>query len=134
VASLVKDESTNRHLPDRVIQALIEKDGVMGIVPHNPFLKAGWSFATIDGKSHVHLQDAVAHLDAVCQMAGDARHVAIGSDFDGSVGRAGVPQEIDTVADLQKIAPLLAEKGYSADDIELIFHKNWESILHRILP
>ena len=134
VASIVKDPDSNRHLPDRAIQALIEKDGVIGLVPFNLFLKPGWSFSLIEGRSRVHLQDLVAHIDAVCQIAGDARHAAIGTDFEGGLGWLAVPAEVESIADLQKVAPLLAEKGYTPEDIEAIFHGNWESILQRILP
>jgi len=134
VARLVKDPDSNRHLTDAVIRSLIAKDGVIGLVPYNRFLKPGWTWNLLDGRSRVHLQDLVAQIDTVCQMAGDARHAAIGTDFEGGFGWLGVPEEIDTIADLQKIVPLLAEKGYTPEDIEAIFHSNWESILHRILP
>ncbi len=130
--AMLKGSESNRHLPDAVIDGLIERDGVLGIMPHNRFLRANWS--PEDGKDAVSLRDVVAHIDYVCQRAGDARHVGLGSDFDGGFGVQGTPQEIDTVADLQKLAPLLAEKGYNEEDVAAILGGNWRAHLEKHLP
>jgi membrane dipeptidase len=132
--ALLKDFPTNRHLPDAVIRGLIERDGVIGMVPANGFLKMGWQRASGSRKEEVTLQHVVAHIDYICQMAGDAKHVGIGSDFDGGFGLQAVPAEVDTIADLQKLAPLLADKGYSDADITNIFSLNWQRILEKTLP
>ena len=133
-ATLLKDFPTNRHLPDPVIQGLIERDGVIGIVPANGFLKVGWRRASGGRKEEVTLQHVLAHIDYICQLAGDAKHVGVGSDFDGGFGLQAVPAEIDTIADLHKLAPMLAEKGYSGADIANIFGLNWQRILEKTLP
>jgi len=104
----------------------------MGIIPYNLFLNSSWN-REIDGRS-ITLDLVVKHIDHVCQLAGSARHVALGTDFDGGFGLQSVPQGIDTIADLQKLAPLLAARGYSANDIDLIFGKNWQHILENALP
>ena len=131
-AALLKGVNTNRHLSDRVIAGLLERDAVIGTVIHNKFLKPGWSMA--DGREQVTLQDVVAQIDYICQRAGDSWHAGIGTDFDGGYGWQSVPGEIDTIADLPKLAPLLAEKGYQDDDIAAIFGRNWLDRLKRILP
>jgi membrane dipeptidase len=82
----------------------------------------------------VTLQHVVAQIDYVCQMAGDADHVGLGTDFDGGFGVQATPAGIDTVADLQKLAPLLAERGYSQDDIAAILGQNWLNRLRQNLP
>ena len=41
-AALMKGSDTNRHLPDHVIEGLIEREGVIGLLPLNSFLKVGW--------------------------------------------------------------------------------------------
>ena len=38
-AALMKGSDTNRHLPDDVIRGLIERNGVIGVIPLNTFLK-----------------------------------------------------------------------------------------------
>jgi len=133
-SAVVKGEQNNRHLSDRLIHAILEHDGMIGIVPFNAFLKGEWSWSLLNGKDLVRLEDIAAHVDYICQLAGDSHHVGFGTDFDGGFGLPGVPREIDTIADLQKLVPVLAEKGYNSNDIEAIFGGNWVSILQRTLP
>jgi membrane dipeptidase len=76
----------------------------------------------------------VAHIDHICQLAGDALHAGIGSDFDGGFGVQSVPPEIDTVADLQKLAPILKDHGYSEVDTANILGLNWLNFLQKNLP
>jgi membrane dipeptidase len=131
-AALLKGVDTNRHLSDQAITGLLERDAVIGTVIHNKFLKPGWAIA--DGRHQVTLQDVVAQIDYTCQRAGDSLHAGIGTDFDGGYGWQSVPGEIDTIADLQKLAALLFEKGYQEDDIAAILGRNWLDRLKRILP
>jgi membrane dipeptidase len=130
--ALLKGSESNRHLSDRVLQGLIERDGIVGLVPYNRFLNPGWSPQA--GREAVTLDQLVAQIDYVCQLAGDARHAGIGSDFDGGFGLQSTPAGIDTIADLQKLAPLLAEKGYTQEDTTAILGGNWLSRLKQTLP
>jgi membrane dipeptidase len=130
--ALLKGLDTNRHLSDRVIRLLVERDGVVGVVPINPFLKAGWRLG--DPRQEVTLQHVVAQIDYICQLVGDAWHVGLGTDYDGGLGLQSAPAEIDSIADLQKLSPLLAEKGYTEEHIRAIFGENWISLLKRTLP
>jgi membrane dipeptidase len=130
--ALLKGTDSNRHLTDAVIHGLIERDAVIGIVPFNKFLDPSWT--SKHGKDKITLQHVVAQIDYICQVAGDARHVGLGTDFDGGLGWQTVPAEIDTIADLQKLVPLLAEKGYTQPDIAAILGANWLSLLRRVLP
>ena len=80
----------------------------------------------------VRLSDVVDHIEHICQLAGNSRHVAIGSDLDGGFGREQSPADLDTIADLQQLAGLLAARGYGADDIAAIMHGNWLRLLRRV--
>ena len=122
----------NRHLSDRVIQGLIERGGVIGVVPFNEFLQSGWKKQ--DGRQDISLNHLVAHIDYICQMAGDARHVGLGTDFDGGFGLESVPAELDSIADLQKLSPLLAARGYSETDVTAILGENFINHLKNSLP
>jgi membrane dipeptidase len=73
-------------------------------------------------------------IDHVCQLAGNTRHVALGTDFDGGFGVEAVPHEIDTIADLVQLVPQLTKKGYNQDDIAQILSGNWFRILQENLP
>lgn len=130
--ALIKNADGNRHLPDAVVRGLIERDGVIGVLPLNKFLDNTWTPA--DGRDKITLQHLVAQIDYICQLAGDAHHVGIGTDFDGGQGVQEVPGEIDTISDVQKLVPLLAEKGYSETDIAAVLSDNWLALLRRVLP
>ena len=130
--ALIKGIPINRHLKDETIRQLIARDGVMGIVPLNGFLD--WDWRSRGGRKAVGLDRVVAQIDHICQLAGDTRHVAIGTDFDGGFGVESVPYEIDTIADLAKLAPRLAKKGYNEEDIKHILSGNWLSVLQNNLP
>ena len=131
-ARLLKDYDGNRLLPDEVIRGLLDRDGVIGIVPLNSFLLNGWKHG--DGRRHLSLGHVVAQIDYICQMAGDAHHAGLGTDFDGGFGVQSVPPEIDSIADLHKLIPLLGDKGYSEEDIAAIFGQNWLRKLRSVLP
>jgi len=124
----------NRHLSDHVLRGLIERGGVIGLVPYNAFLKVGWLLATGSRRTEVSLARLADHIDHVCQLAGNSSHVAIGSDFDGGFGLQSVPHEIDTIADLQKLADFLLPRGYSETDVEAILGGNWLRHLQEHLP
>jgi membrane dipeptidase len=130
--TLLKGSSSNRHLTDRLIQGLLERDGTIGIVPANSFLRPDWK--DVGGRSSVSLEYYVAQIDYICQMAGNAFHVGIGSDFDGGFGLQSMPGEVDTIADLRKVIPILSQKGYSEVDISAILGGNWLAHLQNTLP
>jgi membrane dipeptidase len=133
-AALLRGAETNRHLPDRIIEGLIERDGVIGLVPLNTFLKAGWLRLSGSRREEVSLDALIAHMDHVCQIAGDSLHAGIGSDFDGGFGLQSVPPGIDSIADLQLISSGLQARGYGETDIENILGGNWLRFLRRNLP
>jgi membrane dipeptidase len=129
---LIRGVPYNRHLKEETIQQLIARDGVMGIVPSNTYLD--WEWRDHGGRESISLDLVIAHIDHVCQKAGNTHHVGLGTDFDGGFGVESVPHEIDTIADLTKLAPQLAEKGYNDHDINRIFNGNWLRILKNTLP
>jgi membrane dipeptidase len=121
-----------RQLSDEMIRRLVERDGIIGVVPYNRFLRPDW--AREDAKDMVTVADVAAAIDHVCQVVGDAAHVGLGSDFDGGFGAESAPAGIDTVADLARIGPALGELGYGEDDIAAILGGNWVRVLRATLP
>jgi membrane dipeptidase len=119
-----------RQFSDEQLQAIIARGGVVGAMCDVMMLDLGWSYrGGVD--SGVPLVKVIDHIDHVCQLAGNARHVAIGSDLDGGYGREQSPNDLDTIADLQQIGPLLAARGYAPADIAAIMHGNWVALLGR---
>jgi membrane dipeptidase len=133
-AALLKGADTNRHLSDRIIEGLLERDGVIGLVPLNTFLKVGWLRKNGSRREEVSLDTFIAHIDHICQIAGDSLHAGIGSDFDGGFGLQSIPPELDSIADLQLIATGLKTRGYNELDVENILGGNWLRFLRRNLP
>jgi membrane dipeptidase len=133
-AALMKGSESNRHLPDHVIRGLIERDGVIGVIPFNTFLKVGWVRKNGSRREEVPLDVLIAHIDHICQLAGNAGHVGIGSDFDGGFGLQSIPPELDSIADLQLIASKLTARGYSEADAANVLGGNWLRFLRKNLP
>lgn len=121
-----------RHLGDVTIKALVEHQAVIGVVLGNRFLKDGWTASS--PRQAVTLDDIVAHIDYICQLAGSARFVGLGSDFDGGFGLDQVPMGVESVADLGKIGVALNEHGYSPEDVDGILGGNWLRLLDAWLP
>jgi len=123
---------TDRHLSDRMIEGLAERDGVMGIVLYNRFLSEDWSPG--GRKAVVPFSRILDAIDYVCQITGSAAHVGIGSDFDGGFGAESIPEGIDTVTDLWQIGSGLRERGYSETDIAAILGGNMLRKVRQGLP
>jgi membrane dipeptidase len=122
----------DRQLNDPLIVGIAERDGVIGVVLYNGFLRKDWHRG--DRKERVTLDDVVRAIDYICQRVGDAKHVALGSDFDGGFGSEAAPAGIDTVADLVKIASALEERGFEPKHIAAVMGGNWLRLLRRMLP
>jgi membrane dipeptidase len=119
-----------RQFSDAQLQAIFGRDGVIGAACDAWMLQPGW-IAGQTTNDRVTLAEVANHIDHICQLAGNCRHAAIGSDLDGGYGREQCPRDLDTIADLQKIAGLLAGRGYADADIAAIMHGNWLRLLRR---
>ncbi|HLW68741.1 MAG TPA: membrane dipeptidase [Gemmataceae bacterium] len=121
--ALVPDQ---RQLTDAQIKLLISRGAVIGAAFDDWMLHPGWiRGTTMPKEAGVNLERVVDHIDHVCQLAGNAKHSAIGTDLDGGFGREQSPYDLDTIADLQKLPELLRKRGYKEIDIEGIMHGNW---------
>lgn len=122
----------HRLLSDDVIKGVIAHGGIVGIMPANWAVDPTWREHR--NKRDVHLSAVVDAIDVVCELAGDARHVGIGTDFDGGFGAATIPAELDTIADLPLLADALAQRGYQPEDVAGIMSGNWLRLLRGQLP
>ena len=121
-----------RQLSDDQIRQLLERDAVIGGVLDTWMLTNNWQRGISDPeKENVNLHKLIDHYDHICQLAGNSLHIAIGSDLDGMFGKEQAPYDMDTIADLQGLAPLLRMRGYRQEDIENIFYRNWLRFLRK---
>jgi membrane dipeptidase len=123
----------DRQLTDAMIRLLVERDAVIGAVLCNWMLHEGYDSEGTPREA-IEMGHVADHIDHVCQLAGNARHAAIGSDLDGGFGTEMSPIDLDTITDLQKLDGILGRRGYSDEDIDAIFHGNWLRALRASLP
>lgn len=122
-----------RQFSDDQIRALIERDAVIGMAFDAWMMTPGWIRGqTTPQQANLNLDRIIPHIDHICQLAGNARHVGIGSDLDGGYGREQCPQDLETIADLQRLTGLLADRGYPPQDVAAIMHGNWVRRLNAI--
>ena len=121
--SLVNNQ---RQLNDDQIKVLIERGAVIGGVMDAWMLANDWiRGVSLPKAMDVSLNRLIDHYDHICQIAGNADHIAIGSDLDGAFGTEQSPYDLETIADLQKLPGLLKNRGYSEYDIQKVLHGNW---------
>jgi membrane dipeptidase len=130
--SLVPTTCPERHLTDDMARRIAARQGVIGVMLFNCFLKDGLKFG--GPRQLVTMAEVIAHIDHYCQLVGHTRHIGLGSDFDGGFGLADVPTDFESIADLGKIGEALAQRGYAPADIEGIMGGNWLKLLQRTLP
>ncbi len=121
-----------RQFTDAQLRHVVGRGGVVGVAFDAIMLQPGWVRGV--SRPEVLIDRAVDHVDRVCQLAGDARHVGVGSDLDGGYGTEQTPADLDTVADLQRLPELLDKRGYPAADIEAVMHGNWVRFFSEVLP
>jgi membrane dipeptidase len=121
---------TDRQLSDRMIRAIGQRGGVIGINFFDQFLVPPQHY----GKRRATLGDVTNHIKHICDCLGDARHVGLGTDMDGGLGRLEIPVEIETSADLPRVADALASAGFSDADVAAILAGNWLGFFREKLP
>ncbi len=121
-----------RQFSDEQYRTVIARDGVIGIAFDVIMLQPGYVRRVSDVT--VTMERAVENIDIICQLAGNARHVGIGSDLDGGYGVEQTPSDFDRISDLQRLPEMLSGHGYPEQDISGIMHRNWLRFFGEVLP
>jgi membrane dipeptidase len=120
----------NRQFADDQIKAVIERGGVLGMAFDAIMMVPGWvHLRSKPSDFQLRIERICDHIDHICQLAGNAKHVGIGTDLDGGFGTEQMPMDMDSIADLQSLPVLLAKRGYSLEDIEGIMWRNFVEFL-----
>lgn len=123
-----------RQLNDVQIKQLIERDAVIGGMLDCWAMDIRFIDTVSDPwQLDIRLEMLIDHWDHICQIAGNSLHIGIGSDLDGIFGTEQSPWDMDSIADLQKYAYLLSNRGYTEQDVDNIFHGNWLRFLRKYL-
>ena len=133
-----------RQFPDNQLRRIIERGAVIGTSMDtwmlNRHYELDWANTeatprrSVFPSEAVTLEDFADHIDHINRLAGNSLHSAIGGDTDGQGGSDGAPHDVDTVADYQKLAGVLARRGYSQEDIANVMYRNWERFFTKWLP
>jgi len=120
-----------RQLNDAQIKALAERGAVIGMAFDVWMIVPDWErgVSRPEDRPDATLETAANHIDHICQLLGSSRHCGIGTDLDGGFGREQCPRDMDTIADLLTFRDVLARRGYSEDDLDGIFHRNFLNCL-----
>lgn len=119
---------TDRQLSDATICALAGRGAVIGVNLYERFL-----VPTGQPARRATLDDAIAQVRHICDLVGDAAHVGLGSDMDGGFGRERIPVEINSSADLPRLAERLGASGFSDSDVRAVMGGNWAGFFRRNL-
>ena len=124
----------HRQFTDEQIRRLIDRGAVIGLPLDAWMMVPGWVHGeTTPAGAGLTLERMIDHMDHICEIAGNARHVGIGSDLDGAFGNNQTPQDLDTIADLSRLPAMLTARGYSDEDTALIAHGNFVRFLKHAL-
>src|SRR5206468_2059977 len=96
----------DRQFSDEQIRLLIQRNAVIGAACDSWMLVPNYIRGQTPREAAT-LASVADHIDHTCQIAGNTKHVGIGSDLDGGFGTEQSPLEIDSIADLQKLEPIL---------------------------
>jgi membrane dipeptidase len=108
-----------RNVTDEEIEAVAERNGVVGIMVSPRFTTKNYSAP---------LSLVIDHIIHVVDIAG-AKHAAIGSDMDGFVP---TPNGFRDACDFPKITQLLLDRGLSCGEIQGILGKNFLRVFERL--
>ncbi|MBI3868004.1 MAG: membrane dipeptidase [Verrucomicrobia bacterium] len=125
----------NRQLSDEMIRALVDRGAVIGMVFDGWMMLPGWIRGeTTPAGAGLTLERIIDHADHICQIAGNANHLGIGSDLDGAYGTEQTPVDVQGIHDLTRLPDLFRKRGYKQADIENIMSGNFLRFLARHLP
>lgn len=123
---------TPRSLSDDMIHRLADRDGVMGIMVYNRYLRRDWH--PTDPKRRVTLDHVVDAIDYVCQLTGSVNYVGIGSDIDAGYAYSALPHGMDTSTELWELKDYLLARGFADTDVRAILGGNMLRKLRETLP
>lgn len=119
-----------RQLSDEMFLALVKRGAVAGLALDAWMMVPDWQRGkTTPQSAGLRLEKLVEHLDHFCQLAGNARHVGLGTDLDGAFGTEQTPGDLNSIADLQRLPALFQARGYTDKDIKGVMCENFIRVL-----
>ncbi len=117
------DGTNQRHLRDDSIREIARRGGVVGLNLVRNFIRAGLN--PKDPADRPSIDDAVRHVEHICEVAGHRRAVGLGTDLDGGISAHDLPAGIDAPRDLARLSDALRVRGWSEEDVRGFEYDNW---------
>jgi membrane dipeptidase len=110
--------ASTRNLTDDQLDAIGSSDGLVGIIYGCQFIRSD-----LEDDADTPLAVIAQHAAYAAERIG-VRHVALGSDFDGT----RIPAELGDVTGLPKLLDALRDAGFGDEDLEAIAWQNWRRV------
>ena len=111
-----------RHLRDETIREIDRRGGIIGLNLFGLFLRKA---PPHKGPGRPSIDDALRHVERICDLLGHKRSVGLGSDMDGGFGSDAMCVGIERPQHLARLAEALEARGWTADEIVGFTHLNW---------
>ncbi|MBX3390137.1 MAG: membrane dipeptidase [Phycisphaeraceae bacterium] len=109
-----------RHLADETIREIGRRGGVIGLNLLSQFLVPG------GGRDRrASIDEAIAHIEHICELTGSRAHVGLGSDADGGISRERLPAGIDLPRDFARLTESLSTRGWTDAEVAGFACENW---------
>lgn len=120
VANVPREVVMQRHISDPQIKEIIRRGGVIGLNLYGRFINPS---ATPPLRPTI--AQSLAHIEHICELAGNRNHVGLGSDMDGGFGAERLPEGVDSPTGLRLLAEALSARNWPDEDIHGFMYKNW---------
>ena len=117
------DGKSQRHLTDDAIREIGRRGGVIGLNLVKNFIRTG--LKRDDPNDRPSVDEAVAHVERICELMGHRRGVGLGSDLDGGISAHDLPAGIDAPRDFEKLAEALSRRGWGEEGVNAFAWGNW---------
>lgn len=114
-----------RHLADETIIEIARRGGVIGLNLLGDFITPNMNQGKRKGE-RARIEDCVRHIEHVCELTNSRDHIGLGSDMDGGFGSDGLPERINTPADLTILTNALKAQGWNDKELAGFAHANFE--------
>lgn len=111
----------SRNLTDNQLMEIASANGVVGVNFYSRFL-------TKNNPEEASIKDVINHIKYIADLT-SVNHVGLGSDFDGITL---APKGLENASKIKNIPPLLAEEGFSKQDIAKIMGGNFERVFNKV--
>jgi len=105
-----------RNLDDEQLLAIAEKEGLVGLCYHSPF---------VDKKRRAELDDLWTHAAYIAELVG-WDHLALGSDFDGNIRH---PRRVRSASHVPRLLARFKDQGATAENVAALAMDNFLRML-----